>query len=439
MSVLVEPQVMLATKPAEEAPRASIWADPWLAGATGLLVAFGLVMVVSASSHFALKVYGSPWSFGLRQLFAVGLGLGAGAGILLMPWQTFLKLPRPMYWASLLMLAAVQTPMGHAAKGAPRWINLGFFNLQPSEIAKVGLAMILARHLARNEGRMKDVIGVVGPGIAAYLVPMLVLVAMQRDLGSMALLGGIAGVALFVAGLEWKWMAAAVGSAGAGGALMIVFEEFRARRILAFFDPHADPEGGGYQVVQGWVAMAVGGVSGQGLGHGVAQQGFLPEAHTDMIMAVTLEELGIFGWAAMFLLHGIILYRGTRIAAECRGLYEMIVASCITAVIGAQVVINTGVIGGLVPPKGLVLPFMSYGASAMLANLVEVAILLRIARENQVAASAAVVASPSPAVAAAPPAPPVAPPKPEATAPWVDVSTPGELLAGVSRRPKRPV
>ncbi|HMV67835.1 MAG TPA: putative peptidoglycan glycosyltransferase FtsW [Myxococcota bacterium] len=394
----------------------SFWGDPWLAGATAILVIFGLVMVVSASSHFSLKVYGSPWSFGLRQLFAVALGLAAGGAVLLLPWRLFLKLPRPAWWASVLLLAAVQSPLGHAAKGAPRWINLGFFNLQPSELAKVALALMMARHLARNEGRIRDVLGTVASGVGGYLVPMLVLVALQRDLGSMALLGGVTGVALFVAGLELRWMFAAFGAAAAGGALMIVFEEFRARRILSFFDPHADAEGGGYQIVQGWVAMAVGGVGGQGLGHGVAQQGFLPEAHTDMIMAVVVEELGILGWATVFVLHGIILWRGTRIAADCRGLYEMIAASCITAVIGAQVVINTGVIGGLVPPKGLVLPFMSYGASAMLANLIEVAILMRIARENQRYAPIEVELSP-------------------ATLP--DVSSPGELLAGLPRRPSR--
>jgi cell division protein FtsW len=163
---------------------------------------------------------------------------------------------------------------------------------------------------------------------------------------------------------------------------MIATEDYRARRVLSFFDPHSDAEGGGYQVVQGWVALAVGGLGGQGLGAGVAQQGFLPEAHTDMIMAVVGEELGVLGWTFVFLLHGVILWRGTRIAVECQGLYEMVVASCITAVIAAQVVINSAVIGGLVPPKGLVFPFVSYGASAMIFNLLEIGILLRIARET---------------------------------------------------------
>ena len=356
--------------------------DLWMVGAVTGLLLFGMVMVVSASSHFGLKVYGSPWVFGLRQCVGVALGLVAGGLVWLLPWKTFVRLPRAFYWVSIAALALVQTPLGHAAKGAPRWINLGFVNLQPSEFAKIALAMVLAQHLSRNEGRAHDVIGVIAPGVAAYLMPMLVLVALQSDLGTMALMGGIALVALFVAGLEWKWIGAAVSSAVVGAVLMIATEDYRARRVLSFFDPHSDAEGGGYQVVQGWVALAVGGLGGQGLGAGVAQQGFLPEAHTDMIMAVVGEELGVLGWTFVFLLHGVILWRGTRIAVECQGLYEMVVASCITAVIAAQVVINSAVIGGLVPPKGLVFPFVSYGASAMIFNLLEIGILLRIARET---------------------------------------------------------
>jgi cell division protein FtsW len=386
MSALVRTDIDVGPPTAEPKAPAAVsegsGLDLWLAGSVMGLVLFGLVMVVSASSHFGLKVYASPWGFGLRQVVGVVLGLVAGAAIWVLPWKTFERLPRPFFWASLAMLAAVQSPLGHAAKGAPRWVNLGVVNLQPSEFAKIALAMILARHLARNEGRAHDIMGVVVPGVAAYLGPMLVLVALQSDLGTMALLGGITLVAVFVAGLEWRWIGAAILAAVGGAALLIAYEPYRAARLMSFVDPHAAAEGGGYQIVQGWVAIAVGGVTGQGLGAGVAQQGFLPEAHTDMIMAVVGEELGIVGWSFAFFLHGVILLRGARIAIDCRHLFEMIIASCITAVIAAQVVINTAVIGGLVPPKGLVFPFVSYGASAMIFNLVEVAILLRIAREN---------------------------------------------------------
>jgi cell division protein FtsW len=356
--------------------------DMWLFGAAAALAVFGLVMVTSASSHYSLKIYDHQWAFGLRQLAGVVLGAVTGLLILRMPWVWFRKLSIPAFVLAVILLALVQTPLGHAAKGAPRWLRFGSFNVQPSEFAKIALAMVLAHHLARNVGYIKDVVGVVLPAVGVYLAPLLLLVFLQRDLGSIALLIGVAGVAFLVAGLEWRWVITAAMASLAGAVVLVISEPYRARRVLSFLDPHSDPEDGGYQVVQGWVALAVGGVTGQGLGNGVAQQGFLPEAHTDMILAVVAEELGVLGWAAAFLLHGILLWRGTEIASNARGLYEMVLAACLTAVMAAQVIVNTGVIAGLVPPKGLVLPFMSYGASAVLFHTMAVAILLRIGMEN---------------------------------------------------------
>jgi cell division protein FtsW len=357
--------------------------DLGLVGATFALVVFGLIMVVSASSHFSMSVFDTPWGFGLRQLVGVGLGVAGGVVILLTPWRRVVASSRWVYAVTLLLLLLVQSPLGHAAKGAPRWLHLGPLNVQPSEIAKIALAMVLARHFAKAEGRIRDIGGVVAPALYGWLLPMLVLIHLQTDLGSMMLLTGMTGVALFVAGLELRWLFGAVAAAVVGVTLAILYEPFRARRVLSFLDPHADPEGAGYQVVQGWVAMAVGGLAGQGLGKGVAQQGFLPEAHTDMIMAVIAEELGVVGWATVMILHVIVLWRGMKIASEATGMYEMVLASCLSAVIGVQVFINTAVIGGLVPPKGLVLPFVSYGASAMMANLWAVALLVRIGIETE--------------------------------------------------------
>lgn len=360
--------------------------DMLLFGAAASLAVFGLVMVTSASSHYSLKIYDHQWAFGLRQLVGVVLGALAGLAILRVPWELFKRASFPAYVVAVVMLALVQSPLGHAAKGAPRWLRIGSMNVQPSEFAKIALAMVLAHHLARNVGYIKDVIAVVLPALGAYVLPMLLLVFLQRDLGSIALLLGVAGVAFLVAGLEWKWVTGAALSALAGVVVLVISEPYRAQRVISFLDPHSDAEDGGYQVVQGWVALAVGGVGGQGLGNGVAQQGFLPEAHTDMILAVVGEELGVLGWATAMLLQGVLLWRGTEIASNAKGLYEMILAACITSVMAAQVIVNTGVIAGLVPPKGLVLPFMSYGASAVLFHTMAIAILLRIGMENRRAA-----------------------------------------------------
>lgn len=357
--------------------------DLWLLVAAVLLACFGLVMTVSASGHYASTHYGNAWHFGTRQVVGLMLGGLLGFGVLIVRWPLVRASAFWAWLATTVMVFLVHAPIiGKSVNGAPRWLDLGPLNVQPTELAKVGLALVFADAMARNEGHMRDVVGLLTGPIAVYLGLLVLGAHLQSDLGSIALFVGIAGVALFVAGLELKWVAGLVGIVVAGAALLIAIEPYRAARLASFLNPLADPQGDGYQVVQGWVAMAVGGTFGQGLGQGVAQQGFLPEAHTDMIAAIVAEELGVFGWGAIFFLHGIVLWRGTRIAYEANTLFDMVLASCLTAVLAAQVVINTGVIAGLVPPKGLVLPFMSYGASAVITHTVMVALLLRVSLET---------------------------------------------------------
>lgn len=383
MNLLLEPD----TTPMDTSEDLGAGWDLWLLGAAVALAGFGVVMVLSASGHFALSVYNNAWHFGIRQLVGLGLGAAGAAVVVTVPWVMFRRASPYVWFGTLVAVFLVHLPViGHAAKGAPRWIDLGPINLQPSEFAKIGLAMVLADVLARNEGHMKDVVGVVGAPMMLFVFPMLVGVFLQSDLGTIALMMGITGVAFFVAGLEWRWVFAAIGLAAVGVTLLIVMEPYRAARVVSFLDPLETPQGDGYQVVQGWVALAVGGITGSGLGQGVAQQGFLPEAHTDMISAVITEELGVFGWLLVFCLHGIVLWRGMHIAANARSLFDMILASALSAVLAAQVAINTGVVCGLVPPKGLVLPFLSYGASAAIAHTLIVAILLRIGLETHRAA-----------------------------------------------------
>jgi cell division protein FtsW len=251
-------------------------------------------------------------------------------------------------------------------------------NFQPSEFAKLALILMFSHYLATNEGRLKDLFGVGLPGVS-LMVPMIGLVMYQRDLGSIIILFGLMTVLLFVAGLDWQWLASLVGFGITLFGLMIYMEPFRMRRVFSFMDPLAEAEGSGYQVVQGWIALASGGTFGSGLTKGLAQQGFLPEAHTDFILAVIGEELGGMGWLVVVLLYGVLIWRGTTIAARATDLFGMLVATGITALLAAQVIINMGVVGGLLPPKGLVLPFVAYGASAAIIHTLCVAVLLRIA------------------------------------------------------------
>jgi cell division protein FtsW len=372
----------VGARPVEPVEEIGAGWDLILLGTTIVLAVFGLVAVLSASGDYAQRICGNPWHFGIRQTIALTMGCLGGVTILAMPWRWIRASPVPVFVGVVVLLILVQTPLGHAVNGAPRWIRVGPVNLQPSELAKISLSLMLAHHLSRNAGRIRDVVGVVAPAVGLYLLPVLFLVYLQSDLGSIALLAGIAAVALFVAGLEWRWVFASLASALGAVALLIIDEPYRARRVQSFFDPLRDPLGDGYQVVQAWVAMAVGGVSGNGLGKGVAQQGFLPEAQTDMILAVITEEFGAIGWTLVLFGQGILLWRGMDIATRARGMFELVLASCLTAVMAAQAVINSGVVAGLVPPKGLVLPFVSYGSSATITNCLAVALLLRIGLET---------------------------------------------------------
>lgn len=376
------PGTVVSDRPPSGPPLAPHGWDLPLLGAAMLLAGFGVVAIVAASVHIGQHDYSRPLHFVTRQVAGLALGAAGAATVLTVPWRWVRRAAVPFWLVMTVAMFLVHTPLGHAAKGAPRWIDLGPFNLQPSELAKVALALVLADHLARNEGRLRDVWGtVIGPSVI-FLGPLLLGAFLQSDLGTIALLLGIGGVAFFVAGLDLVWMGAAMAGTSALGLVLIAIEPYRASRVLNFMDPHADAQGDGYQIVQGWVAMAVGGLFGEGLGRGVAQQGFLPEAHTDMISAVITEELGVIGWTAIFVLHGILLWRGLGIALRARTLFDMVLASTISALLAAQVLVNTGVVAGLVPPKGLVLPFLSYGASAALAHTLAIGLLLRIGLES---------------------------------------------------------
>lgn len=394
MSVVAEHPVPASapSKPADR-PEGSGW-DLWLLGSVAGLISMGFLYVLSASGPFGSHAFDDPWFFTKRQIVGLVLGLFVSLALLATPWRFYRRAAYPAYGITVAMVYMVHLPViGHAAKGAPRWIDIGPFNIQPSELAKPALALAMANYLARNEGHLKDFMGVVAIPVGIGLSPMLLGIALQSDLGALALIIGIVSVGVFVAGIEWKWLFALGGVIASLVTFLVLIEPYRMARIVGFLDPLGDAQGDGYQVVQGWVAFAEGGLFGKGLGQGVAQQGFLPEAHTDMISAVVAEELGVFGWSLLIVLYAIMLWRGTRIAMNAKGLFEMVLASCLSAVLAAQVVVNLGVVAGVVPPKGLVLPFMSYGASALISHMAMIAILLRVGletRRTELAAEAAV-------------------------------------------------
>lgn len=361
--------------------------DWWLLGAVVLLIGFGMLMILSASSLKADATYGDPLHFVVRQAGGLAMGVVFATSLVFVPFEWLRKLSWPVYLLGLVGLLLVFTPLGHRAYAATRWISLGGVNIQPSEYAKIALILVMSHYLAANEGRLGDILGVGLPALAIP-VPMVVLLMLEPDFGTTVITCALVGVMLFTAGLHWGWVA----TLGVGGgtllSLLAVIAPYRMRRLVSFLDPFENIEGSGYQVIQGWIAMASGGWFGQGIASGVAQRGNLPEAHTDFISAVVGEELGVLGWGLLIALYLVIVWRGFGISARSKTLFGSLVAAAITTLLASQAVINLGVVVGWMPAKGLVLPFMSYGASAILAHVICVGLLLRVSMQTEHAADA---------------------------------------------------
>jgi cell division protein FtsW len=367
-----------ATPPATAGATGSF--DFALLGTALALAGTGLVVILSASSSVADSTWGDALHYVWRQVAGLGVGTALGAMAVVAPYARLRRSAWPIYLATLALLVVVMTPIGQEANGATRWIAVGPLHLQPSEIARISLVLVLADYLANNRGRLDDLVGVGLPALGLVL-PMVVLVIFQRDFGTTAILLGLSGVLLFVAGLKWRWVFAGGAAASSLLAFLVIVEPYRLRRLVGFLDPFKHRESDGYQVVQGWIALATGGAFGTGLASGVAQRGYLPEAHTDFIAAVVGEELGAVGWSVIVLLELLLVWRAMTIASRAADLFGMLVAVGIGAMFGSQAIINLGVVGGLLPAKGLVLPFLSYGASAAVVHSAAVGLLLRISME----------------------------------------------------------
>lgn len=374
------PADVVVARPTPEVKPQGHW-DWWLVVACLALTALGLLMMLSASSLMADANYGNAFHFVTRQVIGIGMGSFAAAVALLLPWRVLKRASWVAYVGVMVLLLLVFSPLGNDVNGASRWIDFGPINLQPSEFAKVALILVLASYLSANEGRLHDTVGVLVPAVAIP-VPVLLLVMLEPDFGSSVILTGLCGLLLFLAGLRWRWVVGLGATAALGLAFIALLEPYRVRRLTSFVDPFADPGASGYQVVQGWIALASGGLWGQGLATGVAQRGFLPEAHTDFISAVVGEELGAIGWIVMITLYGIVIWRGTHIANRAPDLFGMLLAMGVTTLLGVQAVINLGVVVGWLPAKGLVLPLMSYGASAVTVHMICVGLLLRVGMEG---------------------------------------------------------
>ena len=349
-----------------------------------MLYLFGLVMVASASSGELLLQDVDQWSLLKKQAIFGVLGLIAMWIAMRVPLEMVRRLAKPAVWGSMMLVVAVMIPgVGHSANGATRWIDLGVFKLQPSEPLKLAVCAMLAAHLAANpppQHWMRDFVKSPG-GIALGLAG--VLVGLQSDLGTGLVIGGVTIVLYMLAGTSWKLLWRTIGPAVALVVLSIVTEEYRRDRFLAFIDPWANPENGGYQLIQALLAIGSGGPFGVGLGHSVQKIAFLPEAHTDMIFAITVEELGMFGVIFVLGSFAVLAAVGARIATRARTRFSALLAAGITAMIVGQATVNIAGVTGSMPLTGIPLPLVSYGGSSLIITLVMLGLLANIATERR--------------------------------------------------------
>jgi cell division protein FtsW len=341
------------------------------------LVAFGLVMVYSASSARALLSSDAPSYYLKRQALYALMGLVALVVLSRVDFHRLRHATGPLLAVTFFLLVAVLA-VGTAVNGARRWIPIGFMNFQPSELAKLVLALWTAALLApRTLGELAKPIGVV-VGLACALI------LVEPDLGTAIAIAIMVSAILVVSGTRIRLLATAGGIATAIVLLAIWFEPYRRDRIFSFLDPWHDPQGAGFQAVQSMIALGSGGFFGVGLGESVQKIYYLPEASTDMIFAIIGEELGLIGVVGVILAFSAFAYAGFNIALRCRDPFGKRLAAGITALICGQAAVNVSAVMGLAPLTGIPLPFVSYGGSSLVVGLAAVGILLNIASNHAV-------------------------------------------------------
>ncbi|PLX75175.1 MAG: putative lipid II flippase FtsW [Desulfuromonas sp.] len=346
------------------------------------LTCLGVVMVFSSSSIMADRDFGNSLHFLQRQSVYALLGLAGMTLLMRINYQHWRKLAWPLLILCILLLVAVLVPgVGRRVGGATRWISLAGFSFQPAEAAKLGLIVFMAHSLARKQDKVRSF----KFGFLPYILILSVLLGLllaQPDLGSALTLGLVAVTMLLIAGTRLSYLAG-IGLLALPFLYFLVMNvDYRRRRILAFLNPWDDPSDTGFQIIQSWIAFGSGGAFGKGLGESKQKLFYLPEAHTDFIFSVIGEELGFLGVlviASMFLL---LIVRGYRIALQAPDSFGCYLAFGLTLLIGIEAFANMAVVMGMVPTKGLALPFLSYGGTSLIMTLAAVGILLSISKQS---------------------------------------------------------
>lgn len=364
--------------------------DLLLLSAVGALLIFGLVMVFSASIALGdgpKYVNAGRYFFFSRHLAFIIIGIIVCIFASFVPMKVWEKYALPLYGISVFFLLLVLIPfIGREVNGASRWIPIGPVNFQPSELAKIGMVVFTAWYIERKRQYMRNVRGVVP--IVGFLCIVALLLGLEPDLGATVVIAAIVFGLLFLGGVSFKVFGGLLGIGFVAGAFAILLAPWRMQRIFAYLDPFSaeHAQSTGYQLTHSLIAVGRGEIFGVGLGFSIEKLHYLPEAHTDFIMAVVAEELGFVGILAVIILFAIIVKKGLDIGRQAVAMdreFNGLVAQGIAVWFGVQSFINLGVCFGLLPTKGLTLPLVSYGGSALVMNMVAIAMLLRVDYENR--------------------------------------------------------
>lgn len=337
-----------------------------------------MAMIYSASSAIALQKFGTDYYFFKKQAFFSLAGLGALTICRYIPYRLFCSLTYPILILSIILLAAIYVPgLGYSAGGSTRWLRFGSFTFQPSEFARFAIVIYLAYSMAKKKESLKKFnIGLL-PHILALGV-FIALIVFQPDFGSVALLAAITWIMLFLGGARFWHLLSPLLLILPCAYWYMISAPYRWDRLMSFWNPWLYPTDEGYQIIHSFMAFGTGGIWGTGIGKGYQKLFYLPEPHTDFIFSVIGEELGLVGVIFIIGLYCLVLWKGISIAKNAKDTFGSFLSIGLTSAISLQVCVNMAVSLGLLPTKGLTLPFLSYGGTSLILSMASIGILMNI-------------------------------------------------------------
>lgn len=338
------------------------------------LIVLGIIFIYSSSSFFAFEMHKQPFYFVQKQFYGILFGLIGFFIAKKMPLSFFKQTSFFLLITTIALTAATLTPLGYKIHGSQRWINLFGFIFQPSELIKVALVIHLASFLARKKITEKNIYSIV-PLLVLIGVTSIILL-MQPDFGCMITLCATTLIMFFIANLPLKYFIGSIAGAIPLIFMLIYTQPYRWQRIVTFLNPWQDPQGTGFQIIQALIAEGSGGIWGTGIAHSKQKFLYLPMQHTDFIFAIIAEEIGYVGSLFLITLFILFLWFGFKISWKLKNSYSVFLVQGITTIISLQAIINLLVSTGLAPTKGIGLPFISYGNTALVCNMIMIGLIL---------------------------------------------------------------